>query len=295
MKKREKYLAVVVGALLLAYVGNWFFQQVLQGPLEQKRNRVTALKEEIEKKTVQLRRARSAGQQLTIWQQQSLPTDIELARSLYQNWLLELVRGAGFEKPNVDSGEAVTKRGVYRRLPFTVRGQGTLEQLTRFLFDFYRADHLHQIQRLRIAPIPRSQFLELSLSIDALVLDNADRTDRLNNRVSDRLASSTLEDYQSIVQRNLFGEGGATGFDPADFAFLTAILDVGGTNEAWFTLRTTGEVLKLNEGQNFEVGQFRGRIREIDELDVIIDSDAERWLITLGESLSQATALPPEF
>ena len=81
---------------------------------------------------------------------------------------------------------------------------------------------------------------------------------------------------------------------PRDFAYLTAILDVEGTHEAWFRIFTTGEVLKLHVGESFEVGQFRGRIAEIDSLDVVIDSEAERWLMTLGESLSQATALPPE-
>lgn len=294
MKRREKILAAAVGAMLLLYLGNWLFQQMLQGPLDARHARLAKLRGDIEKKDDQLRRARTAAQQLNEWQKQSLPSDIELARSLYRNWLLELVRSAGFQQETVDSGETVTKKDIYQRLPYTVRGRGTLEQLTAFLFGFYRADHLHQIQRLSITPIPRSQQLDLSLSIEALVLPGADRRDRLNHRVSEVLASSTLADYQSIVERNLFGEGGATGYDAADFAYLTAILDVGGTHEAWFRIFTTGEVLKLHKGEAFEVGQFRGRIAEIDSLDVIIDSEAERWLMTLGESLSQATALPPE-
>jgi hypothetical protein len=53
--------------------------------------------------------------------------------------------------------------------------------------------------------------------------------------------------------------------------------------------------LKLKVGQRFEVGDFQGMVAEIDERDVVIDSDGERWLLTLGEQLSQATALPPEF
>jgi len=294
MKQRERILASVVGAMLVIFVGNWLFQAMLQGPLDERRSRGERLRKDIEKKEGQLRLARAAGEQLTAWQRQSLPTDLELARSLYQNWLLELVRVAGFAQPNVDSGETVGKKDIYQKLPFTVRGQGTLEQLTSFLYNFYRADHLHQVQRLSITPIPRSQQLELSMSIEALVLPDGERKDRLSGRTSDRLAAENLVEYRAIVERNLFGEGGARAYDESDFAFLTAILEVGGQLEAWFTIRTTGEILKLNVGQPFQVGQFRGRVAEIDSLDVVIDSDNERWLLTLGENLSQATALPPE-
>lgn len=294
MKRRERILAAVVGTMLTLYLGNWLFQAMLQGPLDERRARGERLRAEIEKKEAKLRSARAAGQQLTAWQRQSLPTDLELARSLYQNWLLELVRVAGFQQPNVDSGETVGKKDIYQKLPFTVRGQGTLEQLTSFLYNFYRADHLHQVQRLSITPIPRSQRLELSMSIEALILPEGERKDRLNARTSNRLAAENLVEYRAIVERNLFGEGGARAYDESDFTFLTAILEVSGQLEAWFTIRTSGEIMKLGVGQPFQVGQFRGRVAEIDSLDVVIDSENERWLITLGENLSQATALPPE-
>jgi hypothetical protein len=223
-----------------------------------------------------------------------LPSKREVAASLYQDWLLEQVAKAGFKMPNVDSGEAVNRKDLYIRLPFSVRGRATLEQLTQFLYQFYSANHLHQVQRINITPVPKSEELELSLGIEALVLPGADRTDRLSDEHSQRLASEDFTAYQPILERNLFGQS-AAGVDPADFAFLTAVLDVGGTAQAWLTVRTTGEILKLKQGESFEVGQFRGTVTEIASPDIIIDSDEERWLLTLGEKLSQATALPPGF
>jgi len=295
LNKREMILAGLVGLIVLVYVGNLAFRQILQGPLDARRDRVAKLKREIDQKQKGLRRARAAGEKLARWQQQSLPSETEVARSQYQNWLLEIVGRAGFEKPNVDSGETLTKKGLYQRLPFSVRGRGNLAQLTRFLYDFYRADHLHQLQRLSITPIPKTQELELAISIEALILPGATRKDRLNTDRSDRLAWSGLAEYQPIVDRNVFGEGGISVFDAADFAFLTAILEIDGQPEAWFTVRTTGEILKLRKGQSFEVGQFRGTVAAIDPQDLVIEADEERWLLTLGENLSQATALPPEF
>ena len=212
----------------------------------------------------------------------------------YQEWLLDVVNRRLAKNATVDLGDAVGKNGVYHRLPATVRGRGTLEQVTMVLHEFYRAVHLHQISRISITPVPNTQQLDIVLIIEALILPDAEQTDQLAQGRSTRLASGRLADYRIISQRNLFGDGGI-GFDPADFTFLTGINGINEVQEAWFTIRTTGEVLKLKVGQRFEVGDFQGTVAEIDERDVVIDSDGERWLLTLGEHLSQATALPPEY
>ena len=294
MKKRERILGIIVGLLVVGEVGNWFFSRILQGPLAQRQQRVKKLQGDIEKRQAHLRRARQAGIKLTAWQQQSLPSNVEVASSLYQDWLLELLGRAGFKSPHVDRGEPLARKGVFHRLPFAVRGRATLSELTQFLYEFYRADHLHQITRIGITPLPKSDLLDLSLSIEALVLPKADREDQLTKRHSEKLASERIEDYQPIVGRNLFGQG-VGGTDPAEFVLLTAVTDVGGQTQAWLSLRATGEVLKLRPGESFEVGQFRGTVTEIRPPDVIIQAEDERWLLTLGDKLSQATALPPDF
>lgn len=295
MQKREKLLAGVVGLLVAGYAGNMLFQRVLQGPLQARYDKVDRLKKEIDRKDGQLRLAQQAGKKLTVWQHQSLPRDPEVARSQYQEWLLEVVGRAGFKLPNVDSGEPTAKKGAFQRLAFSVRGRATMEQLTRFLYEFYRANHLHQIQRLSINPVANTAELDLSLTIEALILPDADRKDRLSNERSMRLASDTLSDYRVLVDRDFFGQGPAGDYDDADFAQLTAITDVDGLPQAWFKLQTSGEILRLHEGQNFQIGQFRGTVAEIRPPDLIVASDDQRWLLTLGENLSQATALPADF
>lgn len=294
MQKREKLLAILVGFLVVGYVGNWMFNSLLQGPLNSRYEKVARLKSEIDKKQTQIRRARQAGQKLQTWQEQSLPAKREVAASLYQDWLLEQVGKAGFKMPNVDSGEVLVKKDLYERLPFSVRGRATLEQLTQFLYAFYSANHLHQVQRINLTPVSKSDELELALGIEALILPGADRDEKLNDQRSSRLASEEFTAYRPIVERNLFGQTSA-GVDPADFAFLTAVIDVGGIPQAWMTVRTSGEIMKLKLGQSFEIGQFRGTVSDINSPDIIIDSEEERWLLSLGEKLSQATALPPGF
>jgi hypothetical protein len=294
MNRREIILAAGVGAVIVAYGGHWLYQTVYDQPIQDRRAEAAKLQEDIAKRELDLARIAKAGRELKRWKAQALPADTEVARSLYQAWLVELVGSVGLANPNVDSSEPVVRKGLYNSLSFSVRGRGTLKQLTKFLYEFYRADHLHRIQSLGLTPVPRLEELELAISIEALSLEGADHKDQLSTKVSERLASEQLSDYQSIVDRNQFGIGGS-GADEADFAYLTAIIEVGGEPEAWFTLRASGQLLKVRRGHAFEIGPFRGTVAEIHGSDVILLCDDERWLITVGENLMQASTLPPEF
>jgi hypothetical protein len=300
MINRKNLLLLVLGVILAFYAGEWLLNTLLRAPLEARQNKTRQLENELQRGKKDLAQARKAGRELVAWQRQSLPSDTEVARSLYRGWLLELVQHVGLADPNVNSGDPVTKKGIYSALGFSVRGRGTLEQLTKFLFEFYSAGHLHRISSLGITPLQKSRELDLSITIEALALPEADRKDRLTTERFDRLAPAdlkgtlaTLDDYRSIVDRNLFAVGG--GLDPTDRTYLSAVNSVDGEPEAWFLLRDTDELLKLRKGSTLQVGQFSGKLVDIDGADVILESDGQRWLLTVGDSLTDAYALPPEF
>jgi hypothetical protein len=292
-KYRKQILFGVLIAILLYYGGDWLLETLIRGPLAALDSRKDSLGEEIAKTERDLARFRKQSKDMDLWRRQSLPSDPEKARSLYQAWLLELVKHVEMTDSNVDSSEPASRKGMFRVISVALRGRGSLEQLTRFLYDFYSAAHLHQIRTLSITPIQGKDLLDLSITVEALILPTADRKERLSSRHSDRLASDHLEDYLPIVQRNLFGMGG--GARVADYAYLTAVNYVDGAPEAWFSLRTNDSLLKLRKGERLEIGSFKGVIAEISDADVILESDGERWLLSIGESLAQAAALPPEF
>jgi len=137
MKPREKVLAVIVALILVGWGGQTLFESMLQAPLDARRRKIKKLESGIRDKELAIERAKEWTAKLNTWRSQSLPSDVALARSAYQNWLLELVELAEFERSHVDSGEAVNKPGVYQKLPFTVRARATLPKLTQFLYDFY--------------------------------------------------------------------------------------------------------------------------------------------------------------
>jgi hypothetical protein len=296
MQTRERILAFAFGALVVGYGGNWLFETALQGPLDRRRSAIAREQKKIQSLEAKLGQARKAGKELAEWEAQSLPSDVSQARRLYQAWLTDMINQIGLSDLSFNAGTPVSRKGYFNVVSFAVRGRGTLAQLVELLFEFYSADHLHQIQKLDITPSSQdSNLLDLSISIEALALPGADRREQLSTRTSHRLASATLADYQSIVKRNLFRFGG-TGADATDYTYLTAVIDVNDQLEAWFTSRNTGDVVKLHQGDSIDIGQFRGTIIDIQGSDIVVQSeDDERWLLTVGENLAQASALPPEF
>ncbi len=296
---RQHRLKILVGvfvAVLLA-TQSGRIAEVVQRPLKTRRDLGQRRAKELEKRQGELARARRDAQELTYWEKRSLPADPVVARSAYQAWLLDLIGRVELGKQAVTLNEPVPRGGLYWTITGSVQAQGTLEQWTAFLFEFYRAGHLHQLRSISFKPIGRKDLLNASLVIEAIVLPGADRKDRLTSEHSDRLALDKLEDYQVIVYRNLFGPSGLS--DPTDQTYLTAVNQVSGEPEAWFTVRTATDPdqarLTLHKGETLEIGQFRGKVLQIEGEDVIFESDGRRWLITIGENLGQALALPPEF
>jgi hypothetical protein len=290
---RKKIAISAVGACLVLYVGSSVYQSQVSGPAEARKVRIAKLHEDIRTRQRDLERIQKAVKELDAYREQSLPANPEVARSLYGAWLLQTIEQAGFTNPNVDSGEPANRKGLFQMLTFSIRGRGTLEQVTKLLYDFYSADHLQQIRSLTLMPLPAMDQLDVAMIVEALVLPTATRKDRLSDRRSERLAYDKLDDYKIIVERNVFGVGGST--DPTDFTYLTAVNYVDGQAEVWFTVRTSDSVLRLRKGDPLEIGHFKGVIADVYQSDVVLESEGERWLLTVGENISQAAALPPEF
>ena len=99
----------------------------------------------------------------------------------------------------------------------------------------------------------------------------------------------------SIVEPEPVAEPVATetkpSFDPASQAFITAVVEVNGKPEMWVSVRTTGELLKLHEGDHIKIGQFEGIVRKIHPKAIAIDSGEKRVYVRQGQTLTQAAEL----
>jgi hypothetical protein len=108
-----------------------------------------------------------------------------------------------------------------------------------------------------------------------------------------RLRSNDLMAYRIIADRNLL-QVSRGGIDRVDYTYLTAINMIDDESEIWLTVRTDDSIIKAKQGELIHIGSFRAVIIDINEHDVVFDRDGMYWLVTLGDCLNQAFALPPE-
>ncbi|HWB10502.1 MAG TPA: hypothetical protein VG826_14835 [Pirellulales bacterium] len=152
LNRRERTLAWGAG-LALSVVAVQLSYNYVQALFDERATQIESLEREIADKNTAILRGKKAGKKLADWQHRSLPTDLVLARSLYKNWLAGLVERTRLARADVTLGADLPKPGIYVKVPVSVRGQGTIEQVVQFLFDFYQADHLHYIRQMTLTPL----------------------------------------------------------------------------------------------------------------------------------------------
>ena len=325
MKRRETVLVGVTGALLVV-VGGVYLSRGGGKSLSELRTERGGLEQDLQKLAAQAQPGENASKQLNLWKKRSLPSDYRKAGELYQKWLsllaVDKLRNAEITPMTIQAS-----RGIYTVLPFRIEAKGTLDQLTRFLFEFYSADYLHKVRQLTSTPTKGSPELTLVMTVEALCLSGAVSQDKLPEGKSKRLEHGTLDNYlKVIVRRQMEGKryadtGGLfasyapsppptppgppptppgpppkpKGIDPSEFTYVSAIHEVDGLPEVWLSVRTEARTLKLHEGDPFEVGTVSGKIARIriQELEVEIEVDGgRRFRVGFGDNLQHRVEVP---
>lgn len=300
MKKREKILSAVTGALLLVLLGVFLFAGGGES-LSQLRQRRDALETKVSEKKVVARAARRDAARLAAWKKRALPSDLDQARSAYQKWLLGLVSEVRLtDEVKFEPGQEQTRRGAYTVFPFKISGRGSIPQVVMFLHKFYSADHLHQIRRLSIKPIKGDRRLELSISVEAVSLPGGESRGQLSSQPSERLRRDSMRDYVTAISaRNLFAAYEEprvySGPDPAEDIRLNSIVQVGGRKQAWLFVISRRRTVKVGQGDSFPLGRSaEGLVLRIGDKDIDVEIDDRRLKVDLTETLAQGTELPTE-
>ena len=243
----------------------------------------------------------------------SLPTEnawlpTGKAWTLYHSWLIEASNVCEFENPNVNyRGVRLTNARSYMG-SYYLTARTTLDNLSRFLYEFYWAPYAHRITFLNIEPIDNADLVDIEIQIEGLVIPSLTDPnaayplrDRLPDGYWPRLSSGRLETYtEPIDSRNLL-QFARSGIDASDYARLTGILIDGGRPQFWFTNHLNDRTLRYELNEQFRVGSFIGKIVEVLDRDVILETDGTssrpgmRWFLSQGETLADATAVPEEF
>ena len=302
MDKRRKRLLLGAAALLaLLYAGDLAYRHGVEGPRASAARQQIKLEKRIRSTRLALAKGKRVATRLEQLENQSLPWNIEVARSEYQAWLLQLVQESKLRNPHVDSSEPVPfyagrgrrKAPDYYQLAFTLRTRGSLQQVVDFLFDFYRSDHLHKIRAMNLNPAGRDRTIDLTLSIEALALSTASRETELSHGVSQRLASTDRSDYEPMVRRNLLSDGRAS--LAAKRIRLTAVTrNRSGTIEAWFRVNPAGKTQILRAGEPLACPGLTARVQRIMPAEVLVAVEGETIRVRVGQLLVDGNREPAD-
>jgi hypothetical protein len=83
----------------------------------------------------------------------------------------------------------------------------------------------------------------------------------------------------------------AGGFDHTRQTVLCGVLEMGNKRQAWFEVRTRGELLKIGEGEALRVDSFEAKVALIADDFVEMVAGERRLRLRVGQSLDLATAV----
>ncbi|MCI0358667.1 MAG: cadherin repeat domain-containing protein [Planctomycetaceae bacterium] len=205
MNQRERVLAIAVGCLTLV-LALWFGWTYVEGQFRARRLRIDALGREIAGFRRQVMQSQTAARKLSEYEARSLPPNPEVAKSLYQDWLLKEIKAVGFVEPQVRALPSQKEGELYVKHTFDVSGKASLRQTVDLLHSIYSTDYLHRITSLIIKPVKDSRQLDVTIKIDAVSMATAPEASALHKQPSKRLDLASKEEYyKAILGRNLFG------------------------------------------------------------------------------------------
>jgi hypothetical protein len=298
MTRREKTLGLAVAAAGALWFGTQGVQRY-KSALERSENLQFEAERQLDDANFAVERGQRARHQLHKWRRRSLPTNRDVAESLYQDWLRDQLTAAGLTVQELADKSSLNRRPEYTELAATINAEGTLAQLSGFLHAFYTAPHLHRISAATLTPAKERDKLTIALTVDALILPECDRTDTLADRPPQELPKSADDFRKSLEGRNLFvayspktdGTGNTSpDGDAADAKLSGMVYGERGWRMSVLKQKSS-EVSHYFEGDSIKIGRFEGKVIEIDGLHrrAVFETPAGRLELRLSQTFDKAT------
>ena len=291
-------LARDVGAMLLLVGGSKGYVEY-DKKVENVRSDLAGAELELSTARAAVQRGLRARHRLTQWRKASLPANTDIAKSLYQDWLDQQLTSAELQVMELRISNTPTRiASDYQQLTYTIDAQGSLDSLTKFLYQFYSAGHLHRISTASLKPTDDRNSIRIGLTIDALVLPNCNRTDQLADKQGKPLEHSLDEYRDNILGRNMFvaykpvasqadPDQIANQPDEAAKAFVTGMMDGGSGWQLAVRMEDSGKILYFREGDSIQLGHLAGTIASLDGRRVVVQTTDEKRTFKLGQNFAQ--------
>lgn len=297
MTPRVKWLLAACVGVFGLYMIDALYRNWIEQPQTELNRRIETLSNDLTESKQQQLQSQKTGRRLAEYSARALPSDPMLARSSYQEWLLELVDQHKFAATSVDASQPVpleiksrTKKGkrirIGHRIDYSLRGQASLAKLAEFLDQFRKAGHLHKIRSLTLNPIGNEGRLDINLSIQVLSMESSMNESDVGDWTMLSEAQESLKPAAALVRRNPFARGFAKALNDVQLRAITTNRE--GIIEAWFAADARGSIKKVPAGSNIPLALHEITVVEILRDKVLVNVNQEPQWIQMGESIGDA-------
>lgn len=295
MNQRTKFLLIAMSVVAVFWLGDLGYRNLIEGPAAVRERELNRVEKSLNDTKQTIANSAGAIDQLEMLERISLPYDSELARAAYQDWILDLVQQAKLTNASVDASQPSSvkikdrdtrkPKEIFLRYTFSLRARGSLQQVSRFLFDFYQGGHLHKINSIAFNPIGGGSEIDFGATIEAIGLSRCQRKGELSSESFQRLRSSTFPDYQMIARRNLFARHGDSTLSKV---VLSGITINDGMVNAWFKDHQ-GKTKRLARGEEMEIAAHHLELIDIIGEQVLVMIDGRPATLGTGQSLQEGS------
>ncbi|QDS95047.1 hypothetical protein FF011L_38310 [Roseimaritima multifibrata] len=203
MTQRERFLAILVGGVLLLITLQWGINRFRTARADRD-TEIARLTNEIETANNMNRLGFASREQMARFVERSLPSDPDRAVSEYSDWLLMLMEASGVTGSEVDSVNNSAFGDLYRVYNFRVSASGDMEKIVWLLHAFHRTDYLQRIRNMTIKPRGIGGDLQLSMSLEVLAMNEASPQQPPPSELSPLVDADVNNYLDPILDRNFF-------------------------------------------------------------------------------------------
>lgn len=262
MNTRTKWLLAGVGVLALLYVGDYVYRTYIEEPSRNATVALEKLDKQLQDAADSQLIAKKISQKMEGFAGRALPYNPDVARSLYQDWLLKLMERHEMTGISIDASAPVpieiksrtTKkknRLIGYRISYSVHGKTSLPKWVNWVRDFESSGHLHKIKSLTLIPLGNGNEIDANLTIEAVSLQAAEREDQLTQWIRNPQQEPSASVLASFVQRNIFARGFSKTLAAIRLQALT--FNRRGEGEAWFDVGEGKSTQIINLGQKLDI------------------------------------------
>lgn len=262
MNPRTKWLLLGVGVLAVLYVGDYVYRTYIEEPTRKANVALERLDKQLQEAADSQLIAKKISQKMDVYAGRSLPFEPNIARSLYQDWLLKLMEQHKMTGISIDASAPVPieiksrtakkkNRLIGYRISYAVHGKTSLPQWVNFVREFESAGHLHKLKSLTLVPLGNGNEIDANMTVEAVSLQAAEREDQLTQWVRDPQQEPSASSLASFVQRNIFARGFSKTLAAVRLQALT--FNRRGEGEAWFDLGQGKATQIVTLGQKLEM------------------------------------------